>query len=74
MSTKPSAIIFGSSFPNISSQFPFCVWATDGMLYIPNAYIGGLNTCSRTLAALLVPLDGEPLVSVSQAHVISYAQ
>ncbi|KAJ2931429.1 hypothetical protein H1R20_g5726, partial [Candolleomyces eurysporus] len=24
---------------------------------------GGLNTCSRALAALLVPLDGEPLVS-----------
>ncbi|KAF5386875.1 hypothetical protein D9615_001683 [Tricholomella constricta] len=30
----------------------------------PNALIfGGLNTCSRALAALLVPLDGEPLVS-----------
>jgi hypothetical protein len=26
---------------------------------------GGLNTCSRALAALLVPVDGEPLVSVS---------
>ncbi|KAF6764986.1 hypothetical protein DFP72DRAFT_869721 [Ephemerocybe angulata] len=25
---------------------------------------GGLNTCSRALAALLVPLDGEPLVSL----------
>ncbi|TFK25041.1 hypothetical protein FA15DRAFT_668917 [Coprinopsis marcescibilis] len=24
---------------------------------------GGLNTCSRALAALLIPLDGEPLVS-----------
>ncbi|KAJ3556532.1 hypothetical protein NM688_g1975 [Phlebia brevispora] len=30
----------------------------------PSAIIfGGLNTCSRALAALLVPLDGEPLVS-----------
>ncbi|KAF9001941.1 hypothetical protein BDQ17DRAFT_1390891 [Cyathus striatus] len=30
----------------------------------PSALIfGGLNTCSRSLAALLVPLDGEPLVS-----------
>jgi hypothetical protein len=25
---------------------------------------GGLNTFSRALAALLVPLDGEPLVAV----------
>ncbi|GJE86959.1 nucleoside-diphosphate-sugar epimerase-like protein [Phanerochaete sordida] len=30
----------------------------------PTAIIfGGLNTCSRALAAFLVPLDGEPLVS-----------
>ncbi|KAI0080603.1 hypothetical protein K474DRAFT_1657758 [Panus rudis PR-1116 ss-1] len=30
----------------------------------PNAIIfGGLNTCSRALAAYLVPLEGEPLVS-----------
>jgi hypothetical protein len=30
---------------------------------------GGLNTCSRALAALLVPLDGEPLVSVCR-HIL----
>ncbi|KAJ7286050.1 hypothetical protein C8J57DRAFT_1286588 [Mycena rebaudengoi] len=31
---------------------------------LPNVLIfGGLNTCSRALASLLVPLDGEPLVS-----------
>lgn len=30
----------------------------------PNAIIfGGLNTCSRAIAAFLVPLDGESLVS-----------
>jgi hypothetical protein len=27
--------------------------------------LGGLNTCSRPLASLLVPVNGEPLVSVS---------
>jgi hypothetical protein len=27
--------------------------------------VGGVNTCSRPLASLLVPLQGEPLVSVS---------
>ncbi|KAG6854959.1 hypothetical protein C0991_009782 [Blastosporella zonata] len=31
---------------------------------MPSAIIfGGLNTCSRALAALLVPVDGDPLVS-----------
>ncbi|KAJ3478695.1 hypothetical protein NLI96_g9585 [Meripilus lineatus] len=30
----------------------------------PNVIIfGGLNTCSRALAALLVPIEGDPLVS-----------
>lgn len=27
-------------------------------------FTGGLNTCSRALAAFLLPVDGEPLVSV----------
>jgi hypothetical protein len=31
---------------------------------LPNSYPGGLNTYSRALAALLFPLDGEPLVAV----------
>jgi len=30
--------------------------------------LGGLNTCSRALAAFLVPVDGEPLVSVCANH------
>ncbi|RDB21502.1 hypothetical protein Hypma_011415 [Hypsizygus marmoreus] len=53
---KPNAIIFGAPtspfirLADFSSVFPF-------------VYPGGLNTCSRALAALLVPIDGEPLVS-----------
>ncbi|KAG5645885.1 hypothetical protein DXG03_005032 [Asterophora parasitica] len=41
----------------------------------PNAIIfGGLNTCSRALAALLVPLDGERLVSVLAKPKVEYKQ
>ncbi|KAF8201582.1 hypothetical protein BJ912DRAFT_1116493 [Pholiota molesta] len=34
------------------------------LIFAPaDPFAGGLNTCSRTLATFLVPIDGEPLVS-----------
>lgn len=50
---KPTAIIFGaSSAASLRRKY--------------NTLAGGLNTCSRTLAAFLVPPEGEALVSVCQ--------
>ena len=48
---KPSAIIFGIHVLVLHSRILMLV-------------LGGLNTCSRALATYLVPVDGEPLVSV----------
>jgi len=55
-STKPNVIIFGQSFLE-------CVLlqAVEGRFFLDQ---GGLNTYSRALAALLVPVEGESLVSV----------
>lgn len=50
---KPSAIIFGWCFTSLRSSD----------VKIPVSP-GGLNTCSRPLAAFLVPPEGEALVSV----------
>lgn len=58
MSTKPSAIIFGEPMRPRSPSI-HCIALTSRL-----HRSGGLNTCSRALAALLVPIDGEPLVSV----------
>lgn len=50
---KPTAIIFGWCFTSFRSG--------DVKILISP---GGLNTCSRPLAAFLVPPEGEALVSV----------
>ena len=53
MAQKPSVIIFGQ----------FGAYKVHWAIYSTQSK-GGLNTFSRPLAALLVPLDGEPLVAV----------
>ncbi|KAG6832718.1 hypothetical protein H0H92_012290 [Tricholoma furcatifolium] len=49
---------------DFSSVYRFLEGINNLSIPMPSAIIfGGLNTTSRALAALLVPLDGEPLVS-----------
>ncbi|KAG1856405.1 hypothetical protein DFJ58DRAFT_913712 [Suillus subalutaceus] len=58
MSQKPSAIIFGNwhhYWPRFQDAHNY---------FFKFTRIGGLNTCSRALAALLVPPKGERLISI----------
>src|SRR5580693_8922807 len=68
MSQKPNAIIFGQSRTHLSSshlhEFTPSQSLKQFFVLLPSLP-GGVNTCSRELTSLLVPLEGEPLVSVS---------
>lgn len=58
---KPNVLIFGESFTKSTSN------NDDAELCLLHStfWLGGLNTESRSLAALLVPLEGDRLVGVS---------
>jgi hypothetical protein len=59
MSEKPNAIIFGQCSTANLPPLRHC------LVPLIVSLVGGVNTCSRPLASLLLPLQGEPLVSVS---------
>jgi len=57
MSEKPNAIIFGQCSTANLPPLRHC------LVPLIVSLVGGVNTCSRPLAGLLLPLQGEPLVS-----------
>lgn len=60
-SEKPSVLIFGMCMHSLRASLALIHYLLRCM-YV--SHVGGLNTWSRNIAQALVPLDGEPLVSV----------